>query len=55
MVVLKAPLHKLHLPSQSLQMANHIFTAQGKKQTIDQLLAGDNKDIWSTSTANELG
>jgi hypothetical protein len=36
-------------------MANHIFTAQGKKQTIDQLLAGDDKDIWSTSTANELG
>eukprot|EP00957_Ditylum_brightwellii_P066862 5074213-Ditylum_brightwellii.AAC.1 len=55
-VVPKAPFPRLHFPPQSPHgLMNHIFTAEWKKQRIDQLLAGSEQEIWSTSTANELG
>eukprot|EP00957_Ditylum_brightwellii_P128053 9766143-Ditylum_brightwellii.AAC.1 len=55
-VVLRAPFPKLHFPSQPPHSTiNHIYTTEGKKQSIDELLAGNDSKIWSTSTANELG
>ena len=34
---------------------NHIFSADGKKQSIDKLLIGDKKLIWEKSLSNEIG
>ena len=34
---------------------NHIFDASGRKQTIDNLIAGPMNKTWLKSTANELG
>jgi hypothetical protein len=35
--------------------ANHIYNAQGKKETIDTLLNGKDNPIWTTALSNELG
>ena len=34
---------------------NHIYNAEGKKETIDSLLEGPNKHIWHRSLSNEWG
>ena len=34
---------------------NHIYDDNGKKLSLDDLLTGDNKDIWIRSTSNEIG
>lgn len=34
--------------------ANHIYNAQGKKETIDTLLSGNDGAIWTTGLLNEL-
>ena len=33
----------------------HIYRADGKKETIDSLLKGQNKNIWIKSLSNEWG
>jgi len=35
--------------------ANHIFDANGKKETIDSLLSGPDSIIWNKSVSNEFG
>jgi hypothetical protein len=35
--------------------AHHIFDANGKKETIDTLLAGKDKAIWDRALSNEYG
>ena len=35
--------------------ANHIYDANGKKETIDSLLRGKDKDVWIKSLSNEFG
>jgi hypothetical protein len=35
--------------------AHHIFNSQGKKETMDSLLAGDDSTIWTQALSNELG
>ena len=39
-------------PSYSI---NHIYTSDGKKETIDSLLKGNNSNIWEQSLSNEWG
>ena len=39
---------------ESLQM-NHMFDTQGRKQSLDKLLAGSSKKIWQQALSNELG
>lgn len=34
---------------------SHIFNDKGKKETVDSLLNGPDKDIWTCSMSNELG
>ena len=34
---------------------NHIFNANGNKESIDSLLKGENSETWSNRLANELG
>ena len=34
---------------------NHIYNENGKKQTLEQLLKGDNSKRWSIALSNELG
>ncbi len=34
---------------------NHIFDENGKKQSIDKLLQGKDKDIWWKAVGNEFG
>ena len=34
---------------------NHMFTDEGRKQSLDQLLKGNNANIWKTALSNELG
>jgi hypothetical protein len=40
---------------QSQMALNHIFNEQGKKMSMDALLAGDDSTIWWNSLGNELG
>jgi len=35
--------------------ANHIFDANGKKETINYLLSGPDSIIWNKSVSNEFG
>jgi len=35
--------------------ANHIFDANGKKETINSLLSGPDSIIWNKSVSNEFG
>ena len=44
--------HPTSNPSQSCM---HIFNDAGKKQSLDDLLTGTQKDVWSKSLSNELG
>ena len=46
-----------HLTAESVfqNKANHIFTVDGKKQTIDTLLNSVNKVVWTRSLSNEWG
>jgi hypothetical protein len=37
------------------QKMHHIYDANGKRQTVDQLLHGPNSIIWNKSMSNELG
>ena len=46
------PNSKMHNPN---WLAYHIFDERGKKQSIDNLLAGPDSKTWQRSTANELG
>ena len=46
------PLSPQHLPAHSV---NHIFDEFGKKQSMDNLLSGVNKDIWWKAIGNEFG
>ena len=34
---------------------NHIYNDEGQKQSLDQLLKGPDREIWSRSTSNEFG
>jgi len=34
---------------------NHFYTKDGKKEILDSLLHGPNKDIWEKALSNELG
>ena len=34
---------------------NHIHSADGTRQSIDELLKSDNKIIWENELTNELG
>ena len=36
-------------------LVNHIYCLDGKKETIDTLLQGSNRDIWTQSLSNEWG
>ena len=46
-----------HLTAQHIfqPKVNHIFTASGKKETIDSLLNSINKVVWTRSLSNEWG
>lgn len=46
-----------HLAAQHLfqPKVNHIFTSAGKKETIDSILNGTNKVVWTQSLRNEWG
>ena len=41
-----------HLP---MHFINHIYNANGKRETIDSLITGSNKDIWTKSLSNDWG
>ena len=34
---------------------NHIYSDNGKRQTLSTLLSGNNKDLWATALSNEWG
>ena len=36
-------------------MINHIYNAEGKRETVDTLINGDNGDRWTKSLSNEFG
>ena len=45
-----------HLFQTILQpQVNHIYNSQGKKETIDTLLKGADRDIWTQALSNEIG
>ena len=44
--------HPTSNPSQSCM---HIFNDTGKKKSLDDLLTGTDKDVWTKSLSNELG
>jgi len=39
----------------TLPVVNHIYNDAGQKQSLDQLLRGPDKDIWTKSASNEFG
>ena len=38
-----------------MHFINQICTADGKRETIDSLITGSNKDIWAKSLSNDWG
>ena len=52
----KSPPHLIaqHL-SYDHKLINHLYRSDGKKETIDSLLTGQNKDTWLRSLSNEWG
>lgn len=38
-----------------LPQANHIYDKQGNRQTLEQLLNGENRHIWNKANSNEFG
>ena len=44
-----------HVCQEPSLTANHIFDANGRRQTVDNLITGKMSKIWLRSVANELG
>ncbi len=44
-----------HLFQPPSPVMHHIYNDSRKKQSLDQLVTGPNKDIWMQSTSNEFG
>ena len=38
-----------------MHFVNHICTVDGKRETINSLITGSNKDIWTKSLSNDWG
>ena len=53
-VISRAPFQISHIWQPHL-VVNHIFNDNGRKITIDDLIAGPQQKTWLKSTANELG
>ena len=48
-------LPKSNLPHNASKIQiNHMFNGEGRKQSLDQLLKGNNANIWKTALSNEL-
>ena len=44
-----------HIFDNRQHTAQHIYSDDGKRQTLSELLTGNNKEIWQKSTSNEFG